>query len=144
MNPELPKCFYRISVKALILDATRTKFLVVQEHNKKWELPGGGLDWGESVETGLAREIREEMGLAILQMAKKPSYFFTGVTATSKTQFANVVYEVVLPHLDFTPSDECVAIAFVTKEEARELDAFSSVYLLAEHFDVRNHMSALS
>jgi 8-oxo-dGTP diphosphatase len=44
----LPGCYYRISVKALILDETRTKFLVVQELDGRWELPGGGLDWDEN------------------------------------------------------------------------------------------------
>jgi len=43
MNPEIPNRFYRISVKALILDETRTKFLVVQEDNGKWVRKCGAL-----------------------------------------------------------------------------------------------------
>jgi ADP-ribose pyrophosphatase YjhB (NUDIX family) len=62
---EIKNGYYRLSVKALILDSARTKFLLVQEDNGKWELPGGGLDWGESPQDGVAREIREEIGVQI-------------------------------------------------------------------------------
>lgn len=31
MNTIIPECFYRISIKALILNETRDKFLLVQE-----------------------------------------------------------------------------------------------------------------
>jgi len=31
MSPLIPECFYRISAKALVLDETREKFLLVQE-----------------------------------------------------------------------------------------------------------------
>lgn len=46
MKSEIPKCFYRVSIKALILDETKTRFLVTQKENGEWELPGGGLEWG--------------------------------------------------------------------------------------------------
>ncbi len=69
MDSLLP-CHYRISVKGLLLDETRTRFLLVQEDNGKWELPGGGLDHGETPHDCLRREIREEMGLLVSWMPK--------------------------------------------------------------------------
>lgn len=138
MNPEIPNRFYRISIKALILDETRTKFLVVQEDNGKWEFPGGGLDWGEEPETGLRRELQEEMGLEAKNVAKIPSYFLTDKNDVG-IYYANVFYEVAVENLNFTPSEECVALQFVAPEEARSLIGFPNVRLLANMFDPKNH-----
>lgn len=44
----MPNGYYRVSIKALILNEAREKFAVTLEDNGFWELPGGGLDHGES------------------------------------------------------------------------------------------------
>ena len=62
-NDTVPNCFYRISVKALVLNETRDRFLIVQESNGKWELPGGGLEWGAQPDQDVSRESKEEMTL---------------------------------------------------------------------------------
>ena len=136
---EIKNGYYRLSVKALILDETRTKFLLVKEDNGKWELPGGGLDWGESPQEGVAREIKEEMGLNVVSIASQPCYLTTAQRDSDKTWTSNVLFETVLENLDFTPSDECVALQFVTKEEALELNLFVTVKKFLEVFDLNNH-----
>lgn len=135
----LPNCFYRISLKALILDDQK-RFLLTQEDNGKWELPGGGLDWGENHKDCIKREVKEEMGLETTFIADNPSYFVTSKSDTDgKMWFANVVYIVKTKHLNFTPSDECVAIKFFTKEEALKANTFSNISNFAEVFDPKNH-----
>ncbi len=138
MNTRIPDCYYRISVKALILDETRTKFLIIQENNGQWDMPGGGLDWGESIESGLRRELDEEMGLIITSITPNPIYFFTDKRKNG-AYYANVFYEVVVRDLNFVPSRECVALRFVTGAESLELPLHSNVKKLAGIFDTNNH-----
>ena len=54
---------YRVSLKALIRDE-RGRVLVVKEGGRTyWDLPGGGMDHGETIDVALARELHEEVGL---------------------------------------------------------------------------------
>ncbi len=136
---EVPNCFYRLSIKGLILNETKDKFLVVQEENGLWELPGGGLDWGENPQNGLRREIKEEMGLQVTAVAEYPSYLLITQKKQNHIWVANVTFDVTVEDLNFTPSDECVAIQFVTADEAKQLDSFPNVQVLAGMFRSENH-----
>lgn len=135
----IPECFYRISVKALVLNKTRDKFLITKEENGRWELPGGGLYWHTSPQEDLKREIKEEMGLEVVWVADHPSYFLTDLSGLPETPRANVLYEATLSSLDFTPSDECVEIRFVSSAEAKELDLYENVAIFADLFDSSRH-----
>ena len=54
---------YRISLKGLIHDSSG-KVLVVKESGRDWwDLPGGGMDHGESIKSALSRELNEEVCL---------------------------------------------------------------------------------
>ena len=57
----------RVRVAALIKNS-RGEILLIQQHKKKshyWLLPGGGIEFGESAEDALKREIKEELNLEI-------------------------------------------------------------------------------
>ena len=136
---EVPNCFYRLSLKGLILNETRDKFLIVQEDNGLWELPGGGLSWGESPQVGLQREIEEEMGLQVTWVSDTPSYLIVGQKKKDDIWIANVLFEVIVENLDFKPSEECVAIKYVSAEEAMVLNTFPNVQDLAKMFNPENH-----
>lgn len=140
----VPECFYRVSAKALILNEERDKFLIMQESNGQWDLPGGGLDWGTSPQEDVEREIVEELSLKVLSVSGKPSYFYTNPKPrkSDPERFiwcAYVLYEVELENLDFTPSDECVAIRFVDKENLPQENVHLQVSNLADVFDPSNH-----
>ena len=55
-----PNTFCRVSAKAVIRNEAGD-ILVVKEHTNKPELPGGGLDHGESIHECLKRELHEEL-----------------------------------------------------------------------------------
>lgn len=136
---EIENCFYRVSVKALVLNEAKDKFLICKEEEGTWELPGGGLDWGSTPQEDLPREIDEEMGVGVRKIAEHPSYFITAQTRNHKTWIVNVLYETELLSLDFRASDECVEIRFVNKEDIEELNVFPTITKLAEMFKPELH-----
>ncbi len=137
MQQNMPECFYRVSVKALILNDEK-RFLLTKEENGKWELPGGGLDFGEKPQKCLIREIKEEMGLDVTFIADNPSYFLTSQRKNS-SWFSNVIYLAKVKDLNFTPSDECIEVRFFTKEEALKENLFSNIVDFVALYDPKNH-----
>lgn len=57
-----PEAFYRVSLKAVIRNDSGDVLCVCESERDFWELPGGGLDHGETIRDCLARELNEEIG----------------------------------------------------------------------------------
>jgi 8-oxo-dGTP diphosphatase len=135
---DIPNGFYRVSIKGLILDETRTKFLIVYEDKGWWELPGGGMNWGESPESCLERELQEEMGLVVTEVSSFPSYYLVGRNMKDRWSL-NLVFETKVKDLNFTPSEECRELKFISSEEVGTIEAFRTVKELAAQFDTKKH-----
>lgn len=135
---DVPQCFYRISIKALVLNENKDKFLVVKEETGKWELPGGGLEWGANIIEDLKREILEEMGLQVKNVLDNPSYFLTFKDKNNVWK-ANVLYRTELENIDFTPSEECVEIQFVNKYDVEDMELLPNVEKFLEMFEVESN-----
>lgn len=138
LQPVLPNCFYRISAKALILNEQK-EFLLCKEQNGKWELPGGGIDFGEDPQSCIARELQEEMGLQTTFIANSPVYMTTFLRSDATQWMCNVLFETTVEHLNFTPSDECIAIGWFIKERAQSLPMHTNVQLFIDQFDPLRH-----
>jgi len=123
-----PDCFYRVTIKGLCV--RDGKLLLIRESEslsgQKWELPGGGLDFGEDIVTGFRREIEEEMGLTVTKMSKAPIYTWTWKYENRRN--LNWFYSCVLAYriefadLNITPSEECEAIEFFDVAELQTLN----------------------
>lgn len=132
-------CYYRISIKGLAVDETG-RFLLAKEDNGMWELPGGGLDHGEDPVLGLKREVHEETGLVITYISPYPKYFLTAPRLDKGSFTANVIYEIKLKDLNFTPSDECQELRYFNVEEARKEKLFPNVEKFLEVFNPSLHV----
>ena len=111
-------CYYRVSVKALIVDDTG-RFLLARESDGTWDFLGGGLDHNEDPTVAVRREISEETGLVVTNVSSSPKYFVTTERSDRGIFIANVFYEVTVKDLNFTPSDECEELRYFSVEEAR-------------------------
>jgi 8-oxo-dGTP diphosphatase len=132
-------CYYRVSVKGIVVDETG-RLLLSREEDGKWDTLGGGLDHGEDPIVGLRREIFEETGLEVTSVSSSPKYFITAQRFGGNTFVANVVYEIKLKSLEFTPSDECQELRFCTLDEARQLDLLPNPRKLLDVYDPALHV----
>ncbi len=100
---------FRIAVYALIFNPKHEILLALRRDIDWWNLPGGGLELGETIEEGVCREVREETGLEV------EVDHLVGVYSKPQKQ------EIVLTFL-------CRVLGGVltTTEESRECHYFSS------------------
>ena len=134
----IPDHFYRVSAKALIFDNNK-KFLLLVEDNGGLDFPGGGVGYGEEPTECLRREIEEETGLNVLQVNHIPSYVILSEHRSGKHWICNIFYEAKIKDFKFKPSNECVDMKFLTKDEALKENIFPNVTAFLEKFDPKNH-----
>lgn len=150
ISKDFPDCFYRVTVKGLCV--RDGKLLMIRESEGlsggKWELPGGGLDFGNDFKTDFSREVDEEMGLTVAKMAKSPLYVWTykGEGRRSMDWYYSCVltFRVEFDHLNFRPSDECEEIKFFTKDELKDLNLNWQMTPLPDFFNPEDFTEPLN
>jgi 8-oxo-dGTP pyrophosphatase MutT (NUDIX family) len=65
-----------LGVRGVVIDPAGRVFLVKHSYVAGWHLPGGGVEVGETVESALARELREEGGIAAAAPPRLHGIFF--------------------------------------------------------------------
>lgn len=115
---EIPNNFYRTALKALIVNEEE-KILLCLEH-ENWDFPGGAIEFGESVEESLTREIMEEAELTVVKIAKKPRLFlvFQNIRNYWST---NALYEVEVDGDELNNKLKDGNIRFYSKEEIKKI-----------------------
>jgi ADP-ribose pyrophosphatase YjhB (NUDIX family) len=111
----IPSPFYRVSVKAFVLDE-RQRLLVVQNGDGTWELPGGGWEHGETLEQCVRREITEELGVEVRRIDTATVRPCVGLRASGHP-WLKLVVGVELADQGLTPGDGMQAARYVTFSE---------------------------
>jgi 8-oxo-dGTP diphosphatase len=121
-SKDFPNSFFRVTTKGLYVRDGKVLMchdFVVPER-PTWELPGGGLDFGENIQDALRREINEEMGLEVTWIAEKPMHIWTARREESREMewfyVLLLAYRIEIKSLDVLIStDECRDIKFFSK-----------------------------
>lgn len=141
-SKDFPLCFYRTVVKGLYVKDDKILLTKEAPHlADKWELPGGGLDFGEDPRKGLIREIKEELNLDVTLISPQPVYVWTNRFEGCRNMdwYYSVVlaYRIDLANLDFVPTKECVALELFSVEGLQKLgdDLYHQSHTLREIFN---------
>ncbi len=134
-NPKSPR-FPLTTVGALVTH-TNGKILIVKTTKWKgtWGVPGGKVEWGETLETAVKREFREEVGLeltnvrfALLQEAVIDPQFVREAHFILVNYYANCDRDLVFPN------EEIETWAWVSPQEALEYPLNSYTRILVEDY----------
>ncbi|MCT7985184.1 NUDIX domain-containing protein [Laspinema sp. A4] len=100
-----------------------------------WGVPGGKVDWGETLEAALLREFREEVGLdlveirwALLQEAVLDPQFCRDAHFIMMNYYARSTTETVIPN------DEIEEWVWVPPQEALNYSLNTYTRVLVEHY----------
>ncbi len=139
-STHFPDSFYRVTIKGLFVKDS--KILLLKESPKlsgQWELPGGGLDFGEEIHQGLKRKIEEETGMKIKSISEKPIYVwnwrFENRRGMDWYYSLVIAYKIEIENLEYQKSDECDEIGFFSKEELNTIELCQQTNGLKDFFN---------
>ena len=132
----MQKHFPLTTVGALVVNS-RGQILIVRTTKWRgtWGVPGGKVEWGESLIDAVIREFQEEVGLeltqvrfALLQEAVLDPQFF------KEAHFIMVNYYALSTQETIIPNEEIEAWAWVTPQEAMEYPLNTYTRILIEAY----------
>ncbi|MBE9042200.1 NUDIX domain-containing protein [Oscillatoriales cyanobacterium LEGE 11467] len=134
---ESPQKQFPLTTVGALVAHPNGKILIVRTTKWKgtWGVPGGKVDWGETLEEALLREFKEEVGLeltnvrfALLQEAVIDPQF------VREAHFILVNYYALCENETITPNEEIETWAWVTPQQALEYPLNTYTRILVEDY----------
>jgi len=105
---------------AVVATDNQGRVLLVKSPQRGWEMPGGQVELGESLEAAAAREVKEESGIDVAELA------FCGVFQNLSRSIVNFLFRGRCVGGDPTPSDESLEVGFFELPYALDLVTYSN------------------
>lgn len=140
VNPSGQRQFPLSTVGALVAN-DRGQVLIVKTTKWRgtWGVPGGKVEWGETLEEALIREFQEEVGLELTQIR-----FALLKEAILDSQFCQPAHFVMINYYAFSarekimPNEEILEWAWVTPQEAMEYNLNTYTRILIQNYIEKN------
>lgn len=117
---KLPSTFYRVTVKALIFDEEE-RLLVCVNDEGGYELPGGGLEYGEDLIDCLRRELAEELGATLADVGQVVCVYNMR-SPYRDVPVVRIAVRAAIAPAELCPGDSIVDCKYVSREEFVALD----------------------
>ncbi|WP_117209434.1 NUDIX hydrolase [Allorhizocola rhizosphaerae] len=103
---------HSVSVAAVVTDRLGHVLVIKRRDNGAWQVPGGVLELGETIEHGLSREVLEETGISV-----RPTRL-TGVYKNMAHGIVTIVMHAEPVAGQACPTDEAAEVAWWTPQQA--------------------------
>jgi len=120
-----------VGVRGLVIDGQGRVFLVKHTYVRGWHLPGGGVEPGESVRDALARELKEEGNIELLD-APGPFGIYFQATVSRRDHIVLFVVRHFRQSGPPVPDHEIMAHGFFPREALPEDTSAATRARLAE------------
>jgi 8-oxo-dGTP pyrophosphatase MutT (NUDIX family) len=132
---DIDDCLYRVAIRVLIVQGDKV-LLVKEASDAWWALPGGGVDHGEAIESALAREVEEELGVPAKEVSSDFQIVHYNIgNVVNGVPRMNLFFKASVPEASLKKTDHVADWQWFAKEEFLSLDMHPS-YDKAELVDV--------
>jgi 8-oxo-dGTP pyrophosphatase MutT (NUDIX family) len=103
---EIDNALYRIATRVLVVKDNKV-LLVREKDDDWWSFPGGGIDYGETIQEALIREVVEELGVTAEHIVVGDASAFISIGAVANgIPRCNIFYHATVPEEEIKPTDD--------------------------------------
>lgn len=119
---EIDDSLYRVAVRALIISNDRVLVVKEIDGGNWWAIPGGGVDYGESLKDCLLREIKEEVGILSSSVSSDFQIIHYNIgKVVNGVPRMNVFFKVAVPENEIKKTEHIEKWGWFTKDAFMEL-----------------------